>query len=143
MASSVASASSSRSRMLWVELRRFGVRTFRFTAMASASSRLDPLRRTQVQPDQRALGIGKIADQLADRLGKFADQGGNSEDLIAPRQLRVLQKVDHLDAISTLQMLLANLLQVGQSHEGPRRLTGDVEAELKEIRVRAIFARRE
>ena len=84
MASSVASASSSRSRIFAAALRRLGARPRRFTATALRTPHvLRRAHRAQVQPDQRALGVGEIADQLANRLGKSAHQRREREDLIA------------------------------------------------------------
>src|SRR5205814_5238992 len=88
---------------------------------------------TQVEPDQGALGVGQVTDQLSDRLGKLADEGGEREDLIAPRQLRALEEIDHLDAVAALQMLVTDFLQVCQRCERPRGLARDVEAQIVEI----------
>src|SRR5437867_5859954 len=118
MASNVASASFSRSRRLLVGLRRLRAPPlFRVTATVPGFSQLHRARWAQVQSYQSALRIGEIADQLANWLRKLAHQGREREDLIAARQLRVFQEIDHLDAISSLQMRLTDSLEVSQSRE--------------------------
>ena len=54
---------------------------------------------TQIQTHQNAFFVRKIPDNLADWFRKSSDQGGNRQDLVALRQLRVLQKIDHLNAV--------------------------------------------
>src|SRR5687768_7783796 len=53
----------------------------------------------QIQAHQQPFGIRQIADQLLHRRGQAADQGGDGEDLISARQLRVAQQIDDLDLV--------------------------------------------
>src|SRR5688572_5814617 len=114
MASNVASASCNRVRILSAVLRRFP-EPLAFTTSVCASSWLGGARRAQVQPHQRALGVGEIAHQLANRFGELTHQGGHGQNLISPRQLRMLEEIDHLDSVSPLQMLLTDALEICQS----------------------------
>ena len=93
-------------------LGRFRGPLFRLTAIDRQSSRLARRSGAQVQPDQGALGVGKVADQLADRLRKLTNDGGDGEDLVAPSQLRALQEIDYLDTVASVQVLVANSLEV-------------------------------
>ena len=62
----------------------------------------------QIQTNQHPFGIRQIADDLADRFGQFPHQGRDRQDLVAMRQLRVFQQVDHFNFIASGQVLLTN-----------------------------------
>src|SRR5688500_2871047 len=133
MASSVASASCRRARMDFPPPRFRAPRLPR-AVTATRRSRPQGALRAQVQSDERALGIGQVPHQLADRFGQPAHQCWKRKDLIALRQLRVLEEIDHLDAVSSLEVLLADRLEVRERHERSRGLPGDVEPELVKVR---------
>ena len=65
------------------------------------------------------IGVGQLAHQRRDR-----------QDLVAARELRVLEQVDDLDPVLALEVLLADPLQVREGRHAPGGLAGDVEAQL-------------
>src|SRR3954469_8815071 len=68
--------------------------------------------RAEIETDDHSFGVREITDDLPERLGDFSNQGGDGQDLVVARQTRVLQQIDHLDAIAPRQVLLAELVQV-------------------------------
>src|SRR5215470_844305 len=70
-------------------------------------------RRLDIEPDQHLLGIRQIANDALERLGQMSDQSRNGDDLIALRQRGFFHQVNDLDRVAARQMLLAELLQVG------------------------------
>ena len=62
-------------------------------------------RRPQVEPDQHALLVRQVADDLLHGRRQPADERGQGHDLVAARELRLLQQVDHLDAVAAGQMV--------------------------------------
>src|SRR4051812_10278983 len=94
---------------------------------------------SEVETDQYPLGVREIPDDLANRLGKPALERRNCDDLLPLCQLRPLEEVDDLDGVLALQVLLADLAQVGERGHRPRRLPGDVEPQLPR-RHRAVVA---
>src|SRR5262249_32237605 len=89
----------------------------------------------QLQSDQRALGVGQVADDLAHRVGKLAHQRRDGDDLVVLGEARVLEQVDHLDLVAPGEVLLAHLLQVLDRGERLRRLACGVEAQLPLARI--------
>jgi hypothetical protein len=75
---------------------------------------LRSLDRAQVEADENALGVREIADDFLHRLRKLSHQRRYRENLISLCELGVLQKVDHLYAVSASEMGLAQLFQVGE-----------------------------
>src|SRR5262245_15766101 len=100
-----------------------------------------PLLLPELQADQRALGVGKVADDLAHRVGELAHQRRDGDDLVVFREARVLQEVDHLDLVAPGEVLFAHLLQVLDRGQRPRRLAGRVEAQLPRGMGSAILVR--
>jgi hypothetical protein len=84
-------------------------------------------RRSDIQPDEDAVSVREVSDDLAHRLGQKPDERRHRENLISGRQLRVLNQVDDLDPVSTLEMLLADPLEIGERLDRARRLPGDVQ----------------
>src|SRR5512135_2140456 len=82
---------------------------------------------TDVESDQHALSVGKIADNPAQRRRQLAHQGGHGQDLVARRQLRLAQQIYHLDAVLALKVLIAELVQVGHRGHGFGSLPGHIE----------------
>lgn len=82
---------------------------------------------TEIQPDEDAFRVGEIADDLLDWLGQPSDEGGDSEDLVALGELRILHEVDHFDFVPSQEMRLADLLQIRQGKDRFRRLSRDVQ----------------
>src|SRR5205807_445920 len=72
----------------------------------------------------------EVADDPLDRLGQLAHQRGDGKNLVSASELRVPQQVDHLDAVRSLEMLLADSPQVREGGDALRGLAGDVEAKL-------------
>src|SRR5574340_341424 len=62
----------------------------------------------ELQPDQRAFGIRKIADDLADRHRELAHQRRDGDDLVILGEARVLQQVDDLDLVAAGEVLVAD-----------------------------------
>ena len=84
----------------------------------------------EIQPDEHAFRVREVADDLLDRFGQPSHERGHGQDLVAARELRILQQIDDLDLVAPLQMLLADLLQVREGQDRLRRLSGDVEPQL-------------
>ena len=61
--------------------------------------RVHNLNGTQIQPHQHPLGVREIANNLPDRLGQFAHQRWNGQDLVALGQLRILEQINNLNLI--------------------------------------------
>src|SRR5687768_9068040 len=66
----------------------------------------------QIQAHERSLRVRQVADDLLDRLWQLAHQRRQRQDLIAARELRFLQQIDHFDPVFPGQMLLADPFQV-------------------------------
>src|SRR6185503_20086908 len=86
-------------------------------------------RGPDVEADENAVGVREITDDLAHGFGQPAHECWYREDLIAGRELRVLDQVDDLDPIPPGQMLFADPLQIGEGGDRSRGLPGDVEAQ--------------
>jgi hypothetical protein len=82
------------------------------------------------QPDQYALRVGKIAYDVPHRLGQFADQRRKGENLVIARKLRILQEIDHGDAVSALQSLFADDFKIIESSDGFLSLPRDIQAQV-------------
>src|SRR5438093_192830 len=67
---------------------------------------------TKIQPDEHAFRIRQIADDLPDRFRLPPHERGDGQNLIAARELWVLQQIDDLDLIASLEMCLADLLEI-------------------------------
>ena len=83
--------------------------------------------RPEVEADQHAFLVGQVADDLLHRRRQMADQRRHRDDLIAARQLRLLQQVDDFDAVAPGEMLLADRLEIPQRRGRAGALPGDVE----------------
>src|SRR4051794_23408654 len=92
--------------------------------------RLTALLRAQIQAHQNSLGIRKVADNLAQRRRQSPDERRNRQYLVAFRQLRVLEQIDHGYAVLTLKMLFTDLLEVCDGGNALRRLSRHVEAQV-------------
>src|SRR4030095_83957 len=73
--------------------------------------------------------VGQVPNDSLDRLGKFSHESGNSDNLIALREVRMFHEVDHFDEIPAGQPFFTEALQVGESRDGARGLPGDIEPE--------------
>ena len=71
-------------------------------------------RGPDVQADEHSLGVREVPDDPAHRLGQPPNQRRYGEDLIAGSELRVLDQVDDLDPVAAGQVLLADLLEIGE-----------------------------
>ena len=85
------------------------------------------LARAQLQAYQHAFGVRQIPDDLAQRRRQSPHQGGDRNDLIAARELRVLYQINNIDMILACKVALANLLEIGERRQRPRRLPRDIE----------------
>src|SRR3954471_12113611 len=101
--SSSASWSCWRSDSIWFSISKALMAWFMCAVLASLP---------ELQPDQRAFGVGEVADDLAYRVGQLALQRRDGDDLVVLGEARVLQEVDHLDLVAPGEVLLAHLLQV-------------------------------
>src|SRR5262249_23694373 len=91
------------------------------------------MRRTEVETDEDALGVREIADDLLDRHRQTAHQRRDREDLVALSELRIDDQIDHLDAVPAGEMLVTELLQIGDGAYRLRCLPGDVQPERPEV----------
>src|ERR1035437_7034386 len=66
---------------------------------ASSLTALSPFG-SYLQADEHRVGVRQIPDDLAHRLGQAAHQRRDRDDLIAPREPRVLHQVDQLDVVA-------------------------------------------
>ncbi len=73
--------------------------------------------RLDAEADQDALEVGQVPDDLAQWRGEPAHERREGEDVVAAGQRRVLDQVDDLDLVLAGQMLLAQVLQVGEGTE--------------------------
>ena len=85
---------------------------------------------TKVQTDEDPLGVGHVADELADRRRQFPHQRWQGENLVTLRELRIFHQIDHLDAIAASQMLFAELLEIAKGGDRFRSRSGDVEPQI-------------
>ena len=88
------------------------------------------LAHPEVQPDEDAFRVREVADDLLDRFRQPPHERGHGQDLVAARELWILQEIDDLDLVAALQVLLADLLQVREGQDRLRRLSRDVEPQL-------------
>ena len=56
------------------------------------------------------------------------------DDLIAARELRLLQQIDDLDTVPSREMLFAHLFEIAQRGRAPRRVARDIEPENPSLR---------
>ena len=84
-----------------------------------------------VESDENAFLVGKVADDLLDRLRQPAHERWHGENLIACGELRGLRQVDDLDAVLPGEMGLADALEIGEGCQRFRGLAGDIEAQLE------------
>ncbi len=97
------------------------------------SSCLSPLGlncRSKVETDEHPLGIGEISYDLSDRLGEFPHERRDGDDLIALGKLRVFEQVDDFYVVASLQVLLADFLEVGEGGKRFWRLTCNIKLQL-------------
>jgi len=92
--------------------------------------------RLQVQPDEHALSIGKIADDFFQRRRKPTDQSRNGYDLISGRQLGIAQQIDNLNSISVAHVRLADLLQIAEGGDRTGSISCDVQPQVPLGRLR-------
>src|SRR5690606_26378027 len=85
-----------------------------------------------VEPDENALGVREVSDDLPRRRRKPAHERRDGQNLVTLRQARVLHQVDDLDAVATGHVLLADPLEVGERGHALRGLAGHVEPQLPE-----------
>jgi hypothetical protein len=77
-----------------------------------------------VESDEDALFVRKVADDFLDRLGKAAHKRRYSEDLVPGGELWGLRQVDDFDAILPGEVRLADALEICESRDrflGPQR----------------------
>ena len=89
--------------------------------------------RLQIQPHNDALGLREVPNDFLDRRREPSNQCGNSNDLIALGQLRLLKQIDDFDAVLAVQFVLANLLEVGNRNNRIRRLARYVKPQYKKV----------
>src|SRR4029077_5663105 len=82
---------------------------------------LPSLARAQLQAYQHAFGVRQIPDDLFQRRWQSPHQGGDRHDLIAARELRVLDQINDLDVILPRKVALTNPLEIGERCQRPRR----------------------
>src|SRR5262245_56943695 len=97
------------------------------------SATLAPRPRTEIEPDEYALDVRQVADDLLDWYRKATHQGRHRQNLIAPPKLRVLDQIDDLDAVAASQVLVADLPQVRERADRLRGLSGDIEPEVEDF----------
>ena len=61
----------------------------------------------EIQPDQHPFGVREVADDFLDRFRQPSHERRYGEDLVAARELWILQEIDDLDLIAAQQVLLA------------------------------------
>src|SRR5580765_4337451 len=85
---------------------------------------------TEIQSHEDAFGVREIADDLLDRFGQPAHERGKGEDLVAVSELGILHEIDHLDLVTAVEVLLADLPQIREGENRFRGLSGDVQPQL-------------
>src|SRR5581483_6635522 len=83
-----------------------------------------------VEAHEHFFRVREVADDLFDRLRQVSHERRDRENLIAAPELRIFQQVDDVDAVFTVEIFGANLLQIGERSERLRRLPGDIEPQL-------------
>ena len=83
-----------------------------------------------------ACGKPVFADDALERFRKPPDQRRDGEDLIAGRERRVLNKVDHLDLVPPSQMAVTDAFEVGHGGHRLGCLAGNVQPQMVGIPVR-------
>src|ERR1044071_1852634 len=77
---------------------------------------------TEIQSNQDAFRVREIADDLLDRFRQPPHEGGQRENLVALRELRSRDQIDHLDCVAAVEVLLADLPQIREGQHGFRCL---------------------
>src|SRR6266404_7200239 len=78
----------------------------------------------QIQSEQYFFAVGQVADDTAQWKRQFLDQRRRGDDLLVACQLRMLIDICHLQSVTALEMLLANLFEIldrrcrARSHTG-------------------------
>src|SRR6184192_74032 len=83
--------------------------------------------RQHIQPDQHALHIREVTDDLADRRRQLSHQRRNHDDVVPARQVRFVEEVDDLDAVAAGEVAVAQALQIGEGGNRFRRLPRHVQ----------------
>jgi len=89
--------------------------------------------RLKIQPYNDTLGLGEVSKDFFDRRREPSYQSRNGNDLITLGQLRLLQQVNHFDAVLALQFVLTNLLEVGDRNNRVRGLARDVKPQFVKL----------
>src|SRR5689334_8231520 len=72
---------------------------------------------TEIQSDQDAFRVREIADDLLDRFRQPPHEGGQGENLVALRELRTRDQIDHVDRVAPVEVLLADLPQIRERED--------------------------
>jgi len=71
---------------------------------------------SELEANQDSFGVGQVTDDPSTRQRLFPHDGRHGDDLVVPRDLRILQQIDDLDMISAGKMCLADLFEIVESH---------------------------
>jgi hypothetical protein len=95
-----------------------------------------------IEPQQHFVVIGQVPDHPPERRRQLLDQGRRGQDPVVLGQLRVLENVDDLELVAALELLLAEVPEVGDGALGARRPAGDIELQQVAIQVVLPFVQR-
>src|ERR1022692_1096711 len=84
----------------------------------------------KLQPDEEAVAVGEVADELTDRRREPSDHRGYRQDLVVGGLARVLQQVYDLNPVAAGQVLLAGAPQVLDRPQALRRPVGHIQAQV-------------
>jgi hypothetical protein len=93
-------------------------------------------QRLQGQAHQHAIGVGEVANDLANFQREFDLERGNGDDVIPARQVRILQNIDHFDLVTALQVLFAQDTEIGDGPPGLGRLARHKEPQIEHLGLR-------
>src|ERR1044071_3149528 len=83
----------------------------------------------EIHADENALGIGKIADEAAQRQRQLLDESRRGKNLLASRKRRVLIDVNDFQVVAAIEVTLADLADIGHGAGRRRRRAGDVKTQ--------------
>jgi hypothetical protein len=81
----------------------------------------------KIQTDKDPFRIRKIPDDVPHRQRRLAHKRRHRDDLMIARFLRMLQQVDHIDLILSLQPIFADVREIGKRSDGFGNLSGDIQ----------------
>ena len=71
--------------------------------------------RPELEANENSFGVGQVTDDSSTGQGLFPHDGRHGDDLVVPRDLRILQQIDDFDMVAAGEMCLTDLFEIAES----------------------------